>query len=140
MSDPAFETKVQAAQVATDAMMTEIDKSKIRPLQKASLLKMAACTDLPNRNAIDQCMQKSQHAMNIAQQVTQNEMQTLQNRMQRCMMDCQDAVQDSNYKSDDSREKLFFSCATSCVDKNMALLKSIKARIESEIDKGVKSL
>ena len=124
----------------TEQVMDDIDKTKIRPICKASLLKMAACTDLATRPQVDNCMQKSQQGMTVAQNVLQSEMQQFQQRLERCMLDCQDNARDANYKSDDAREKLFYSCATTCVDKNMALLKGVKARIESEIDKSLRSL
>ena len=136
--DPAFQGKMESASRATEEMMDAVDRAKVRPIQKASLLKMAACTDLASRAQIDQCIQKSQVSMQIAQNIISNEMQQFQQRIERCMMDCQDSVRDANYKSEDAQNKAFYSCATSCMDKNMALLKSTQARIEKEIDSKTK--
>ena len=132
--DPAFQKKVDAAQEAQQDMLDALDKSRIRPMQKASLLKMAACTDLTSRGQIDQCMQKAQIPMTVAQSVVNQELGQFQQRLDRCMLDCQDSVKDSNFKSDDARDKAFYSCASTCVDKNMSLIKSTLARIEKEID------
>jgi primosomal protein N'' len=132
--DPAFQKKVDAAQEAQQDMLDALDKSRIRPMQKASLLKMAACTDLASRGQIDQCMQKAQIPMTVAQSVVNQELGQFQQRLDRCMLDCQDSVKDSNFKSDDARDKAFYSCASTCVDKNMSLIKSTLARIEKEID------
>lgn len=131
--DPAFSAKIEGAQKATDGMMDDMDRKCIRPLQKASLLKMAACTDLPSRSQIDSCLQKSQGPMNLAQQIINNEMQQFQHRLERCMLDCQDAVRDANHRSEDASQKAYYSCASSCMDKNMALLRPTQARIEKEI-------
>jgi hypothetical protein len=131
--DPALSAKIEGAQKATDGMMDDMDRKCIRPLQKASLLKMAACIDLPSRSQIDSCLQKSQGPMNLAQQIINNEMQQFQHRLERCMLDCQDAVRDANHRSEDASQKAYYSCASSCMDKNMALLRPTQARIEKEI-------
>ena len=137
--DPAFQAKIELAQKSTEDMMDSLDKGRIRPLQKASLLKMAACTDLSTRSQIDQCMQKTQMPMNVAQNIINQEMQQFQQRLERCMLDCQDSVRDKNYNSEDAKEKAYYSCAASCMDKNLALLKSTQARIEKEIDNSIKN-
>ena len=139
--DANFERKVQEAQRQTEAVMDEVDRNKIRPLCKASLLKMAACCDLPGgRPQVDECMRRNQHGMNLSQQIVQNEMEQLSQRVQRCMAECQDTVRDANYRSEDAGQKAMYSCAAGCIDKNMAMLKGVKARIEGEIDKAVKSI
>jgi Eukaryotic protein of unknown function (DUF842) len=136
--DPGFSSKIEAAQKTTESMMDDVDKKCIRPLQKASLLKMAQCVDLPTRGQIDSCMQKSQGPMNFAQQIINNEMQQFQQRLDRCMLDCQDSVRDANHRSEDASQKAYYSCASSCMDKSMGLLRATQARIEKEIQEKTK--
>lgn len=71
-------------------------------------------------------------------------MNGFQNRLQRCSLSCQDEVNDkfrnldmSNSINSLAANKMMLSCSSSCVDKNLALLKSIQSKIESDIDKAV---
>lgn len=129
-----FQQKIAKLQNNVEEIMDKIDKTKIQPLQKASLLKMAACVDLTSRPQIDQCMQKNQVSMATAQNIINQETQQFQQRLERCMMDCQDSVRDKNFKSEDSMNNAYYACATTCVDKTIGMLKTLQGRIEKEID------
>jgi Eukaryotic protein of unknown function (DUF842) len=94
---------------------------------------MAACFD--NKNAttaqIDACLANSSRFVQASQQV----------RLQRCVMDCEDAVRDRYPNLDknpgqlDKAQAQMLSGMSSCVDKHIALLKSVKQKLESDLDK-----
>lgn len=104
---------------------------------------MAACFD--NKNAttaqIDACLANSSRFVQASQQVIQSEMNQFQNRLQRCVMDCEDAARDKfpnlekNPGQLDKAQAHMLSGMSSCVDKHIALLKSVKQKIESDMDK-----
>ena len=68
-------------------------------------------------------------------------MNAFQGRLQRCIADVEDAVRDkhpnlgSNQSQYDKAQSQVLAGMSSCVDKHLALLKSVKAKIESEVDK-----
>ena len=139
-SDPAFEQQAAALQRAGMDMMESVDKSRIRPLQKQTLQKMAACTDLSTRDEINECMERSQRLMTVAQSIVDHEGQGFQERFSRCMLDCSESVKDRDFKARDAAEKFYFSCGRGCVDKSMALVKVTQSRMEKEIDEKLKQL
>ena len=140
MSADQLQRKLQDA---VDAMLEAVDKERMRPMQKATYLKMAACFDSRTATSaqIENCMQNSSQRVQISQQIIQQEMNAFQGRLQRCMADCEDAVRDkfpnlgSNQSQYDQAQSQLLTGMSSCVDKHLALLKSVKAKIESEVDK-----
>lgn len=125
-------------QKAVDDMMDRIGKSHLRPMTKNAYLKMASCYDFSSNSTIDSCVQNAAQPLQVSQQMVQREMQSLQNRLQRCSMDCSDSVQDSfdlsNPKDRDAAQKKLLSCNTACIDKHIAMLKSIEAKLGKELD------
>ena len=125
-------------QDAVNIMMDDIDKKRIRIMQKNIYVKMAACCDIENPNNRDECLQRTSLPMQRAQQLIQNEMNQFQNRLQRCSLACEDEVKDrfdlSNEKDMDKIQKYHLGCATQCVDKQLALLKGIQNKLEKELD------
>ena len=91
---------------------------------------------------IESCLQGCSKPVSTIQNIVQNEMNGFQNRLERCSLSCQDEVNDkfrnldlNNSTNSLAANKLMLSCSSSCVDKSLALLKSIQAKIESDIDK-----
>jgi hypothetical protein len=128
-------------QEGVNAMITSLSASRLKPMQKKMYLKMADCCDLKNESAMNQCIERSSAPMNIVQQIVQNEMAQLQNRVQRCGSDCEDNIRDSMGNKDMSVPKVqdeFMrranACMSTCADKHLALLSSIRGRIEKDID------
>lgn len=81
--------------------------------------------------------------MKQAQNAIQNEMNQFQGRIQRCSMDCEDRARDkfpsinanSSTREKENFEKEIMSCMTLCVDKHIALLKTISVKIEGDLDR-----
>jgi hypothetical protein len=107
---------------------------------------MAACYDRKNASAqeIQNCVQGCNRKVEVVHNIIQNEMGQLQNRLERCSMNCQDEVRDKMAGKDNTpanmelAEKHAMNCTGQCVDKHIALLKSIQYKIESDINAAVK--
>jgi hypothetical protein len=134
----------QRLQDAVNKMMDNIDKSKMRPLQKATYLKMASCFDNNNASTqqIDHCQESNSHNVKQAQSIIQTEMGQFQNRLQRCSLACEDEVKDKfsymDQNDNSSQEKAqgqYLKCNSICVDKHIAMLKSVEAKIVNDIEK-----
>lgn len=103
---------------------------------------MAACYDnkAGSQNEVEHCVQNCSAPTQRIHQFIQAEMNNFQDRISRCSQSCQDEVKDKFGHSENSAAtqeaatRMFVSCANSCVDKNIALLKSIQGNIEREID------
>ena len=142
MSVQDEQTRIQnRLQDGVNAMVDSIQVKKTNPMQKQMYLKMADCCDLNQQNAMQSCLERASMPVKIAQQIIQNEMGQFENRIARCSQDCSDSVRDEFSNQDASnprvQEKAMMKanvCMSTCVDKHLALLKGMKARIESEID------
>jgi hypothetical protein len=141
MSDDhnAIQNKLQSA---VDGMMKAINVRKVRPLQRQAYLNMAKCFDSDGSDqVVDNCVERESYGVKVAQQVIQQEMGQFQNRVQRCVQDCEDSTRDSLGSADmsdprtqEKAQNMMTKCTAVCVDKHVAMLKSIQGRIESEID------
>ena len=126
-------------QDAVDAMLETLDKERIRPLQKSTYLKMAACFDSKTATApqIENCIHNSSSKVQVSQQIIHQEMNAFQNRLQRCIAECEDTVRDKfpqlNESQRDQAQIQLMSGMSSCVDKHIAMLKSVKAKIETDL-------
>jgi hypothetical protein len=69
-------------------------------------------------------------------------MNSFQDRLSRCAMACQDEARDKYSQSNDEAgaQKVMYSCMSTCVDRHLALLKSVQGTIEREIDSVAKHL
>ena len=139
MSADSLQRKLQDA---VDVMLDSIDKDRMRPLQKSTYLKMAACFDSRSATSpqIENCIHNSSAKVQMSQQIIQQEMNSFQSRLQRCMADCEDSVRDKfpNITSEQQQSQAqgqLISGMSQCVDKHISLLKSVKSKIESDIDK-----
>ena len=128
-------------QEGVDSMIAGLSSSRLKPMQKKMYLQMADCCDLKNDVAMNQCLERSSAPLTIVQQIIQNEMAQLQNRVQRCGSDCEDNIRDSmggkdmgSPKVQDEYMRKANACMSTCADKHLALLGSIRARIEKDID------
>lgn len=86
---------------------------------------------------VQRCAHQTQAPLQHADQFLQNEMAQMQNRLQRCSMACQDEVQDrfpNATQPHPQAEAFAEKCLISCVDKHMAMLKSMKYNIETKLD------
>jgi hypothetical protein len=83
-------------QEAVNNMVADLQKTKIRSLQKNAFLAMAECYSdtRASQQQIDQCISVQEQLMQAVHQTIGNEMNSFQNRLQRCSMACQDDVKD----------------------------------------------
>ncbi len=132
-------------QEAVNATMENIDKSRLSALKQRTYLEMAKCFDEKgyDANNSDNCIRMASNRVTKAESIVMNELNGFQARIQRCSADCQDEVKDTypdaftaqgSQASRTAAEKRMVVCATSCVDKHVALLKGMQAKIEAEID------
>lgn len=67
-------------------------------------------------------------------------MNNFQNRVNRCAQQCSDEVNDkfsdapNNPANQEAAQKMMHNCAQVCVDKHIAMLKSLQVKIEKDID------
>jgi preprotein translocase subunit SecD len=132
----------QDLQNSVNKMMDKISQKSLRPLQKQSYLSMASCLDNNQLSdqQINQCIQNAGRKPQVIQNMIQNEMNLFQSKIQRCSQVCQD---DANHlvtnetKIDPNEiakiEKVMFQCSKSCVEKHVAMLANLEAKILSEI-------
>ena len=128
-------------QEGVNTMVDQIQVHKTNPMQKQMYLQMADCCDLKQQTAMQSCLERASMPVKVAQNIIQNEMSQFENRIARCSQDCSDQVRDSFANQDSSnpnvQEKAMRkanACMSTCVDKHLALLKGLKARIEKDID------
>ena len=108
-------------QTAVDAMILSLEQNRMRPMQKKTYLAMAACYDSKNSSPqqINACLQNCSQAVQLSQQVIQNEMNQFQNRLQRCAADCDDSIRDkfpdlSDQSKMDKAQGQMNSCLNTC--------------------------
>lgn len=138
MSEREVNALQRKLQDAVNLMMEDLDKKRLRIMQKNIYLKMASCYDIDNPNSREECFQRSSIPIKRAQQLIGNEMNQFQDRLQRCTMACEDDVKDrfdiTNEKNMDKIQQHHFQCASQCVEKQLALLKSVHNKIDKDID------
>lgn len=136
----------QRLQNAVDATMRSINSNKVRPLQKQAYLNMAACFDRSSDDHhVERCVEHESQGVKIAQQIIGNEMNSFSNRVQRCVQEVEDSTRDAMGSADlsdprvqEKATKMMTKGTAACVDKHVAMLKSIQSRIEGEIDNKTK--
>lgn len=130
-------------QHAVDGMMENVERNKLRDIQRRSYLDMAKCFEsrTASSDEVERCTEHAAMRLKSIQHIISNEMNQFQNRVQRCSMACEDEIQDKfpNLQpydpSYEKAQKAMVSCASVCVDKHIAMLKSIQGTIEAELDK-----
>jgi len=124
------------------SMLDEIEKVHVRPLARKSYLCAASCYDKAGKTGssdqIQNCIQTCQMPFQQAQSYVNSEIQQFQDRLTRGMMQCNDEARDAMYSTNGSSSTNISNdavakCFTSCVDKHMQLLDSMKSRIISQI-------
>ena len=125
-----------------------MEKDTLRPLQANTHRKIADCYS--NRNAssgeVERCAQNCQVPLMNIQNLIQNEMNQFQEKLTRCTMVCQDQVADkfdfagnTSDRNTAAAEKMLMGCVNECVDKHIALLRSVSAKMEKDIANIVRS-
>lgn len=139
-----FQNLQNQLQDSVDKMMDRMSKQSLRPLQKKSYLCMAQCLD--NQNLTDQqvnnCLQNCGRSSQVVQNMIQNEMNSFQSKIQRCSQVCQDDANSmvtpeisKNPNEISKIEKVMLDCSKSCVNKHVAMLPAMEAKLLSEIAK-----
>lgn len=103
---------------------------------------MAACYDAKNKTSVEvqQCVDVSARYVQSVQNVIQREMNDFQGRIERCSYACQDEVKDKYGVLTEASPNVtaaqgtMLKCMSGCVDKHIAILKSVQSRVEKEID------
>jgi hypothetical protein len=136
----AAQTRVQQAM---KEFINEIDRSKLRPVEKDMHLCAAKCCD-DMTSSIDQvhaCVEKCQQPTARSQQYVQSELERFQDSLSRCVLQCQDEVKDKVHPNTPEAEIKkyrgeFESCAISCCDRNITKLPMLMAKLKSTFDSG----
>lgn len=120
---------------ATEKFVQSIYSSRLRGISKSCILKAASCYDEKvSMQQSHQCHENAMMPMQAMNQILQESMNQMQNRLQRCTMECQDSTNDKFSEMNPAAEKHFYSCTSTCIDKHIALLKSVQGRVEQDID------
>lgn len=104
---------------------------------------MAQCCNNSADSAqqIQNCIERASQKIQYIQRILENEMNDYQNRLSRCNMQCQDDANDKYRNADGSfsnpaaAQAMLLKCAGSCIDKHLAMLPTMRGKIEAEIDK-----
>ncbi len=89
---------------------------------------------------MEACANRCSVPVQNIQIVIQNEMNSFQSRVNRCAQQCSDDVNDkygdasNSAANQEAAQKMMHNCALGCVDRHIALLKSVQAKIEKDID------
>jgi hypothetical protein len=127
-----------------ESMLERLSKSTLRPLQKDTYLRMAACFDSTTASdrQIQNCIQNSSAGFNQAQKVIESRMKDWEQRFERCVMVCQDEIKDKFKDSSPSpsiqREmeaQMVRNIEMNCVDKHLELLRSIESNLERDLSR-----
>lgn len=90
--NPSF---LYSSSQAMDTMISQLDKSSLRPMQKESYLCMSKCCDTsPTPNQLQQCCQQCERKVVSAQQTINATLRDFQDRLGRCVQRCQDVAQE----------------------------------------------
>ena len=127
-------------QNAVDGMLQKVSTQYGRPIQRDGYLCSAKCFDSASISdtQLEQCLNQCNQRPQIMQTVLQNEMNSFQTRLQRCSQNCQDEANDMltpEIRSNPAHpqmatiEKSMLKCSNTCVDKHIAMLPSIEAKI-----------
>ena len=129
-------------QQAVDGMLGKVSAQHVRPIQREGYLCSAKCCEssTASDSQVEQCLQHCSQRSQQLQAALQNEMQSFQSRLSRCAQTCQDEVNDGitpEMRNDPSKmgplEQKMLKCSNSCVDKHIAMLPSVEAKIIAAI-------
>ena len=89
----AAQSRVQSAM---KDFINEIDRSKLRGLQRGMHMCAADChaDTLSNMDEVHRCVERCQQPAQRAQQYVQSELEHFQESLSRCVLQCQDEVKD----------------------------------------------
>lgn len=102
-------------------------------------MKIAECYGNKSASAdeVEGCAQNCSNTMRHVQSIVQNELNQFQGRIERCTMQCQDEANGAvSYggSTPEAAQAAMLKCATKCVDTHVAMLRSIQAKLERDID------
>ncbi len=122
-----------------DVVYSQLEREKIRPIQRNAHLKIADCYNnkVASAGEVEHCAQNCSDPMRQVQQLVQHELNQFQERIGRCTLACQDEANDAiSYRgaSQDVAQAQMLKCAAKCVDTHIAMLKAMQAKIEKDID------
>ncbi len=149
MSHEELEAHVRSLNAKLDgkakSMLDEIEKIHVRPLARKSYLCAASCYDKAGKTGssdqIQHCIQTCQMPFQQAQSYINSEIQQFQDRLTRGMMQCNDEARDamystsgnSNSSNNNNNNEAVAKCFTTCVDKHIQVLDTMKSRIITQI-------
>jgi len=136
----AAQSRVQSAM---KEFINEIDRSRLRNLERDMHLCAAKCCDDPGANIDDvhRCVERCQQPTVRAQQFVQSELERFQEGLSRCVLQCQDEVKDKvgpNTPEAEIRKYRgeFEGCAINCCDKNIKKLPMLMTKLKTTFDSG----
>ncbi|XP_023347450.1 protein FAM136A [Eurytemora carolleeae] len=130
-------------QTAIKDFINEIDRTKLRGLERSMHLCAAdCCTDTTATvEDVHRCVEKCQGPTQRSQQYVQSELERFQEALSRCVLQCQDDVKDKvgpNTSETEIRKYRgeFETCAIACCDKNIAKLPNLMEKLKSAFNSG----
>jgi len=130
-------------QMAMKDFIDNIDKSKLRPVQKKMYLCNADCMDnsMGSMEEVQRCVERCSTPAQRSQNYVQSELEQFQASLSRCVQLCQDDIKDkvgvNTPESELSKyRREFESCAITCCDKNILKLPNLLTKIKETLDSG----
>jgi len=130
-------------QTAMKDFINEIDRTRLRSLERDMHLCAANCCDDKTAKIDDvhSCVERCQQPTMRAQQYVQSELERFQESLSRCVLQCQDEVKDKvgpNTPQADIQKYRgeFEACAISCCDKKILKLPSLMEKLRTTFDSG----
>jgi len=130
-------------QSAMKEFINEIDRSKLRGLQRGMHLCAADChgDSMSSMDEVHRCVERCQAPTQKAQQYVQSELERFQESLSRCVLQCQDEVKDKVGPNTSEGEiskyrREFETCAISCCDKNIQKLPNLMIKLKAAFESG----
>jgi len=136
----AAQSRVQSAM---KDFINEIDRSKLRGLQRGMHMCAADChaDTMSSMDEVHRCVERCQTPAQRAQQYVQSELEHFQESLSRCVLQCQDEVKDKVGPNTSEGEiskyrREFETCAISCCDKNIQKLPNLLIKLKAAFESG----
>mmetsp|Transcript_13809 Transcript_13809/g.26503 ORF Transcript_13809/g.26503 Transcript_13809/m.26503 type:complete len:151 (+) Transcript_13809:98-550(+) len=150
MASSAAQSKAQALNLKLEgearAVIDQIETQHLRRVAKAAFQCAVGCYDKAgttgSSEVLEQCVQNCQMPHRQKQNYVQQEIQQFQQRLNQSMQECQYQAQDlmkPGYENDAKMvakvEEKLIGCMSQTVDKYIALLKPLQARVVEQLKK-----
>jgi GTP cyclohydrolase III len=119
----------------------QLEREKLRPLQRNAYLKIAECYSSKSGSAeeVDRCANRYNNVLAQAQNVVNSQLQEFQTRLQRCANPCSDDFQvavssTANNHPSEATQRALVKCISQCADRSVTSIGQLQSKLENDID------